>query len=292
MGYVSLWKTHAHCRVRHPSYHAIVETRSCSDPYIAHAFLEASLFSTYRFTLPEPSTSSTYTEIISFSISLAALMELLSIYNPSSQQNAFSSSNNMLRMGGTLRITYQEFGSALDLVLEENGVITTCSLTTYEPDNLAELELEINCIPDKIIMRSEWLSDAMIELDSHGGDVLSIRQSPQRPWLRLSVKGILGSAQMDYPNDRSVLETFSCKADVKNSYKFSMIRPCLKAMAASEKVSIRTDDLGTLAIQFMIAIGEGRHSFVEFKILALDEDEHENEGGDAVPVNAEETLDF
>lgn len=219
-------------------------------------------------------------------------MELLSIYNPSSQQNAFSSSTNVLRMGGTLRLTYKDYGSSLDLVLEENGVVTTCALTTYEPEDLAELELEMNPMPDKIIMRSEWLSDAMSELDSHGGDVLSIRQSPQRPWFRLSVKGILGSAQMDYPNDRSVLETFNCRADVKNSYKFSMIRTCLKAMSASEKVSIRTDELGTLAMQFMISVGEGRHSFVEFKVLALDEDGEQNDGDEEGPVNPEETLDF
>lgn len=220
-------------------------------------------------------------------------MELLSIYNPSTPQNAFSSSANVLRIGGTLRLTYKEYGSPLDLVLEENGVVTTCSLTTYEPDELAELELEMTPMPDKIIMRSEWLSDAMSELDSHGGEVLSIRQSPNRPWFRLGVKGMLGSAQMDYPNDRSVLETFNCRADVKNSYKFSMIRTCLKAMSASEKVSIRTDEMGTLAIQFMISVGEGRHSFVEFKILALDEDEEREEADeDEGQPNPEDTLDF
>lgn len=218
-------------------------------------------------------------------------MELLSIYNPSSQQTAFGlQSNNVLRMGGTLRLTYKEYGSPLTLIIEENGVVTTCSLTTYEPDDLAELELEIEPIPDKIIMRSEWLSDALSELESHGGDVLSIRQSPARPWFRLSVKGLLGSAQMDYPNDRSVLETFNCRADVKNSYKFSMIKTCFKAMAASEKVSIRTDEIGTLAIQFMISVGEGRYSFVEFKILALDEDEDEEEADQTL--GPQETLDF
>lgn len=221
-------------------------------------------------------------------------MEMLSIYNPAQQQSTFGQFNNILRIGGTLRLTYKEYGSPLELLLEENGVTTTCALTTYEPDQLAELELESDPPPSKLIMRSEWLSDAISELDSNGGDVLTIRQSPKRPFFRLSVKGLLGSAQMDYPNDRSVLETFTCKIDVKNSYKFSMVRATLRAMTASEKISIRTDELGTMAIQFMIAVGEGRHSFVEFKILALDEEEEDGSVAeqDGIQAVAEETLDF
>lgn len=263
------------------------------DLFTAHAFLESTLFSTYKYTANQGANSA---EITSFGISLVALMELLSIYNPTNPQSAssFGQSTNILRMGGTLRLIYKDYGAPLSLVLEEQGVTTTCSLTTYEPDELAELELESDPVPDKIIMRSEWLSDAISELDGSAADVLTIRQSPSRPWFRLSVKGLLGSAQMDYPNDRSVLETFQCRADVKNGYKFGMIKTCLKAMTASEKVSIRTDDLGTLAIQFMIAVGEGRHSFVEFKILALDEDGDDDEGdGDAQPsANPDETLEF
>lgn len=221
-------------------------------------------------------------------------MELLAIYNPAKEQTAFGQSTNVLRMGGTLRLTYHEYGSPLDMILEENGVVTTCSLTTYEPEDLADIDLDVDPVPNKLIMRSEWLADAMAELDGNGGDILTIRQSPTRPFFRLSVKGLLGSAQMDYPNDRSVIETFNCRADVKNSYKFSMIRTSMRAMAAAEKVSMRTDDLGTMAIQFMIGVGEGRHSFVEFKVLALDEDDEDSQDPEMTAANAhgEETLDF
>lgn len=222
-------------------------------------------------------------------------MELLSIYNPVKEQTTFGQSTNVLRMGGTLRLTYAEYGSSLDMILEENGVVTTCSLTTYEPDDLSHIELESDPAPNKLIMKAEWLSDAISELDGSGGDTLTIRQSPNRPFFRLSVKGLLGSAQMDYPNDRSVIETFQCRMDVKNSYRFSMIRTSLKAMAAAEKVSMRTDDLGTIAIQFMIGVGEGRYSFVEFKALALSEDDEEAQEDDEAPGytnGADQTIDF
>lgn len=249
----------------------------------AHAFLDNTLFSSFSF-------AGGSDEVVSFSITLSALMEVLGIYNPAYGQAFTSNSNNVLRLGGTLRITYKELGSSLDLILEENNVLTKCSLTTYEPDELVDIDILTDPAPDKIIMRSEWLHDAMIEMDAGQTDALTLRQSPRRPFLRLSSKGLLGSVQMDYPNDRSVLETFSCSEDVKNTYKFSMLKTSLRAMKESSRISLRTDEHGTLSMQFMIAVGEGRNSFVEFRMLALDQDEAHAEVEEANHAN--ETLDF
>jgi cell cycle checkpoint protein len=164
-------------------------------------------------------------------------MEMLNIYTPSSgylgqaKDNEHSRIGNFptggqgpLRLGSTIRIQYTEVGGTLDLVLEEQGVLTRCQLTTYEPDEVAEIALETDPVPDRIIMRSAWLYEALTELDLHQGEVLTMRQSPKQPFLRLSVKGILGEAQLDYPNDKQVLETFACASDVKNAYRFSMIK--------------------------------------------------------------------
>ncbi|KAJ8609255.1 hypothetical protein MRB53_039196 [Persea americana] len=191
----------------------------------AHAFLENNLFSTYSYKS---------SEVISFGISLAALMEVLSIYNPA-YGSSFAATNNPLRLGNTLRIIYKSVGSSLDLVLEDQNVVTKCQLTTYEPDDMVDIELISDPVPSKIIMRGEWLVDAITELDASQTDVLNIRQSPRRPFLRLSARGLLGSVQMDYPNDRSVLETFICAEEHRNSYKFSMIKQSARAMKEASK---------------------------------------------------------
>lgn len=234
-------------------------------------------------------------------------MEVLGIYNPAYGSTSFNSNStslassaisNPLRMGGTLRLSYKEAGSTLDLIVEENNVVTKCQLTTYEPDDTIDIELLTHLPPHKIIMRAEWLHDALTEFDASGSDVLTVRQSPRRPFLRVSSKGLLGSVQMDYPNDRSVLETFHCLEDVKNGYRFSMIRHSIRAMREASKVSLRTDDNGTLSMQFMIPVGEGRNSFVEFRIMALDESSDErgegsgDEAGEGDTITMNETLDF
>lgn len=75
-------------------------------------------------------------------------------------------------------------------------------------------------------------------------------------------------------------------------------------MNASSRVSIRTDDLGTMAIQFMIDIGDNRNAFVEFRIVALSEDNGASDASDGdagvdtdrlvlpLPQHADETLVF
>ena len=202
-------------------------------------------------------------------------MEVLSIYNPA--YGSSFSGNNPLRMGSTLRISYAVIGSSLDLTLEDQSIVTKCELTTYEPDDLVDLELRSDPIPNKIIMKGEWLVDAITELDASQTDILNIRQCPRRPFFRISAKALLGSIQMDYPNERSVLETFICSTESKNNYKFSMIKTSVRAMKEASKVSIRTDSYGTLSMQFMIPVGEGRNSFVDFRILSLTEDDTDEE---------------
>ncbi|ORY81037.1 Rad1/Rec1/Rad17 [Protomyces lactucae-debilis] len=297
------FKPTALCQINHEGIKISVEDAKSLQ---AHAFLDTKLFSTFNLDLAE-----TGDEMLLFGISLAALMEMLNIYTPSSgsfsqmkdgqyvRTSAYQANGpgGPLRLGNTIRVTYAELGGTLDLVLEEHGVQTQCRLTTYEPDEIAEISLEADPVPDRIIMRSAWLYEALTELELHQGDLLTIRQSPRQPFLRLAVKGILGEAQLDYPNDKQVLETFSCADDVKHVYRFGMIKTCLKAMNLSTRVSIRTDDVGTMAIQFMIDVGDNRNAFVEFRMVALDENgvESASEDGDrddAENRELDETLVF
>ena len=116
-------------------------------------------------------------------------------------------------------------------------------------------------------MKSEWLLDAMTELESvPAAQSLIVRVSPSRPYFRLSAKGSLGSAEMEYPNDRSVMETFVCTRSVQHAYNFAMVRHAMKSMQTASKVSVRTDDQGILSCQFMVEVSDTIVNFIEFRV--------------------------
>ena len=49
-------------------------------------------------------------------------------------------------------------------------------------------------------------------------------------------------------------------------YKISLLKPSVKALALSTRVSIRTDDRGFLSIQYMIKNDDGQVCFVEYYV--------------------------
>jgi len=139
----------------------------------------------------------------------------------------------------------------------------------------------------KSILKSSWLRDALSELDPSCEKLTFIGNPPtqtangprasSRPLLRIQAGGTFGSAEMDYPNDREVLETFECESTVSFSYRFAHISRTLKALQASAKTSLRIDEEGLLSLQFLTPSHSPRgggivNSIVEFKCLPLDND--------------------
>lgn len=144
--------------------------------------------------------------------------------------------------------------------------------------------------------QSSWLRDALSELDSSTekltiiGNPLPpgnrvVRNAPPR--LRLRAVGQYGSTEMDYPNDREVLETCECAqpvsftyarfprrsrsvADVEfGRYKFSHIARAMRALQLSLKTSLRIDNEGLLDLQFLMPTprrpaAQRTQAFVEF----------------------------
>ena len=110
--------------------------------------------------------------------------------------------------------------------------MTTCELTTYAPDedeDSNEITFTPTTLVSKIIMKvipkitmltiqSEWLYSALLELDSPSTTlVLTLRTSPSKPHFRLSTTSEWGGAEVDYPNERNVLEIFMSERDVSNT---------------------------------------------------------------------------
>ncbi|GAA5898009.1 uncharacterized protein JCM6883_000891 [Sporobolomyces salmoneus] len=211
----------------------------------------------------------------------------------------------------SLKLTYKGVGEPLIMMLEESGIVTRCELTAYEPEGLLDLQFSAEQGVQRLIMKSEWLRDALLELPPTS-DKLTITFSPpperdeydqpdgeggagegeeeQVPLFRLEATGANGSTEMDYGDNPDILEVFECDNPIRNSYKFSHIQLTKHALANSIKTSIRTDDYGLIVFQFMIPLKlkgmkgagkgggggagggvDGPTAFVEFKCVALDE---------------------
>ncbi|KAK2788027.1 ssDNA endodeoxyribonuclease [Emmonsiellopsis sp. PD_33] len=249
-----------------------------------------------------------------FLISLSALIETLQIFGlndasplaniasaptTSTSMNAFSIP--ALLLNRTCTISYIKQGSPLTITLTEAGVTTTCELTTYEPDDLdfdspdgdRDIPFQRDAIVFKAIMRSMWLHNAIMELDSTSPTAISFSASATKaPFFALSASGgPFSESTVEFSIDKdsatgnepaykslgndttsrqqprrgklapTVTETFQVNPPngprVCQSYRFALVHKALRAMAASSKVSIRIDRQGVLSLQFMIEFGEG-----------------------------------
>ncbi|KAI6094538.1 repair protein Rad1/Rec1/Rad17-domain-containing protein [Pisolithus croceorrhizus] len=147
--------------------------------------------------------------------------------------------------------------------------------------------LAAHCDPVTTRQSSSWLRDALSELDPScdkitfiSNPVAEVRKAhrgmPAKPLFRIIATGAFGTTEMDYPNDREVLETFECFRPMRASYNFAQVARTLRALQSSTKTSLRIDDEGLLSLQFLVPVPKPRaglsDSFIEFRCLALDEE--------------------
>lgn len=209
----------------------------------ANAFIPSEMFQEYEIS----------EDMLTFKINLNAFVECLNIFGGSSIPGVTPA----------LKMCYQGYGEPLILLLEEAGVLTDCKIRTQEADETLDFNFSNSGVVNKVIMRSECLRDIFSELDM-SSDVLEILMSPDAPYFRLSTFGNFGVNHTDISRDSDMVETFACTSTMSQRYKMCLLRPCVKALAAAQKVSIRTDDRGFLCFQFMIKTQDNHICFIEF----------------------------
>ncbi|KAG0147922.1 hypothetical protein CROQUDRAFT_655510 [Cronartium quercuum f. sp. fusiforme G11] len=216
-----------------------------------------------------------------------------------------------------IRVTYDGEGSPLVLLIEDSGVVTRCELVTYEAGELAEMSFPSERRVVHLILKSDWLRSAFALFDDKTASEISFIFSPpntasapapkhpkrsraapkgpstynvpSHPYFRLLAEGSLGSSAIDFPNDKDILESFTCVlppdidesdieefGSVRNSYKLSHILKFRKALDVSSKASLRVDDMGLLSLQLLIYIDDNadkkiRKGYVEFLCVPLEE---------------------
>lgn len=216
-----------------------------------------------------------------------------------------------------IRITYEGEGYPLVLLIEDSGVVTRCELVTYEPGEMSDMTFPADRQVVQLILKSDWLRSSFALFDDKtASDITFIfspplttatkeprpkrpRQSTNKaippthnvashPYFRIQVEGSLGSSAVDFPNDKDILESFTCKlppgldqdeleefGSVNNSYKLSHILKFRKALDVSSKASLRVDDTGLLSLQLLIWIDDHagkrrRKGYVEFLCVPLE----------------------
>ncbi|KAL1947310.1 hypothetical protein VTO73DRAFT_14271 [Trametes versicolor] len=190
--------------------------------------------------------------------------------------------------GTGMRMSYAGPGHPLTLLVaeESGGPTATCEITTWDPEPRLDLAFDSDATVLKIILKSSWLRDALSELDPTTDKLTIIGNPPAPPGraarnsappcLRLRAVGQFGSTEMDYPNDREVLETCECAQPISFTYRYSHISRALRALQSSLKTSLRIDEEGLLSMQFMMPAprrpgGRRSEAFIEFWCLPLED---------------------
>ncbi|KAI0736795.1 Rad1-domain-containing protein [Fomitopsis betulina] len=191
--------------------------------------------------------------------------------------------------GAGLRFSYVGAGHPLTLLMaeESNGPTATCEITTFDAEPMVELDFLESPTVLKIILKSSWLRDALSEIDPNCDKLTIIGNPPPPPGraarstdpprLRIQTAGNFGSAEMDYPSDKEVLETCECEQQVRFSYRFKLIAYASKALQNSTKTSLRINEEGMLSLQLIMPTARPRQGgntdgFIEFRCLPIDED--------------------
>lgn len=288
----------------------------------ASTLLDRSLFSTYILSETED-----VDMIPPFKINIVALLETLQIFGMSDAASSNAHKNQgggitssyaaafqtpALGLGGTCKITYIQAGAPLSIIIEENGVRTTCEMSTYSLPNMYdhdnEIPLDRNALVMKIIMSSLWLYDAVTELASTGSETVTVNASSlSAPFFALEGEGgPFGDSSVVFDPDPgatgsrkrqpTATETFTVAAPsgqrgrVKQKFRFDMIKKAGRAMQVASKVSVRMDRQGVLSLQFMVpaidnnnstngalgtvtSAGLGTFSFVDYRFVPLAEPE-------------------
>ncbi|GIY88460.1 cell cycle checkpoint protein RAD1 [Caerostris extrusa] len=201
----------------------------------ANTYIQSSLFHEYNIN----------DQTVIFKVNLNVLLECLNIFGGKNNPGSIT----------TVKICYSD-----------------CKLQTMEPDDILDFEFTPSKVINKIIMQSEILKEVWADLDMNS-DVLEILMSPAEPYFQLTTKGTLATTHINFSKDSDMIESFECTSTLKIEllryyfnfrYQISLIKPSLRALVQSTKVSIRTDDRGFLCMQYMIKMEGSQCCFVEY----------------------------
>jgi len=130
-----------------------------------------------------------------------------------------------------------------------------------------------------MILKSEWLREALQELDVvSGATCCSIVLGPHG--LELAAAGNLGECLITLPPGAAIV-SLDCAAPQARTYPLSSLLSGMRGLEFAAETCISINEAGMIAIQHQIldTIGQGAPNFVDFIMSCLLDEEDESTGG-------------
>lgn len=221
----------------------VVEDAKCVQ---VNAFIGSDIFQEYILTDED--------DTAMFRIDLTTLVDCLTIFDGCTTTPGTTTA---------LKMTYKGYGHSLKIILEEEGIITDCSLKTLSDCEVLDFEMVDTDAICKIILRASDFREVLADLDS-SSDFVEFFLSPDAPYFRITTEGLAGKFQVDIPKNSNMIESFDCSQAMKAKYRYQQIKPCLKSLMIATKVSVRTNENGLICLQFMIQTESKQYCYVEY----------------------------
>lgn len=247
----------------------------------AYAYLQKSLFTQFDFKLGlvhqlnfdgENEQEDT---VLRFVVDLGLLLECFAIVLPrSGLVDSDVTKDCESSKQASITISLESDLSRLLVSRKDGSIDTECSILTYEVEGYCDLAGLYRSTPtvNRVIMQSKALRDSLNEFEK-SVPTLTLELSANDPNLRLAANSVSGQVELDFSSSSSVLESFQCGSYQKVSFSFAAMMAMMRALIASTKVNMRTNDEGILSVQCMVPITSSENCFAEFVILPLVEEE-------------------
>ncbi|KAG0210199.1 ssDNA endodeoxyribonuclease [Mortierella sp. GBA30] len=213
-----------------------------------------------------------------FGVNLATLLNCLNMFGTAGGISSTSGSHGDGSNGGggiasgpatAMKLSYNGIGSPFNLTLEDDGVVTTCGIPTFDPEPPVHFDFDQESSA-RIVMKAKWLEEGLRDLDATSERVV-IRLSPVIPHLRISSLGTIETLDVNY-SQGDVIETFIYPYDhpIEVSYNFNHVLHVLKACAFALSSNISIDNKDFMRIQFLTPIFEHNFGYSEYCFAPLE----------------------
>ncbi|KAF6207816.1 hypothetical protein GE061_016265 [Apolygus lucorum] len=197
-------------------------------------------------------------ELIGFRIELNVLMECLTILDGDASMNLY----------------YKGYGFPLRLVIVEDDIVTDCSIKTMEALETLHFTLPPEDVVNKMIVDGPRFRDVLADLDTDS-ELVTFKMSPDPPHFTVATLSIACRAEVSVPKDADMVEEFISTSRQVCQYKYSQIKPALRTLQSSEKVSMQTGPDGLLCFQFMVKTDTNQMAYIEYFCTPVISDEEE-----------------
>ncbi|KAF8988716.1 ssDNA endodeoxyribonuclease [Haplosporangium bisporale] len=277
------FKEVATCRISADGISFILEESRC---LFVRCLIQRTVFDDYRYISPvDDATPAAHIPpgydaegAVMFGVNLATILSCLNMFgtanvgNYGNDQSAYSGGGPSASGAGqvtAVKLSYNGIGSKFTMILEDNGVVTTCRIPTFDPDPPVDFDFNDEN-HSKIIMKSVWLEEGLRDLDATSDRVV-LRLSPEIPHFRISSLGTIENLDVNYSKG-DVIETFVYHHPhpTEISYNFTHVLYVLRACAVASSVNIMVDDKDFLKMQFLIPLPDHKFLFAEYAFCPIE----------------------